>query len=88
MTDFEFARELLFAGQDRSIFGSEELIVFAKYGVADNGFIFIRAEDNAEGGIVILASFEIIKHTDIHIHLADILVGEFVDLQVNEYEAL
>lgn len=88
MAGFEFAGELLFAGEDCEIFRGEELGIFVEHGVADNGFVFIGAEDDADCGIVVGSAFDVIEHADIHVHLADVLVAELVDLEVDQHEAL
>lgn len=88
MAAFEFGGKLFLAGEDKSAFGSEELLTFAENGVADEGLILIGAQDDAERGIVVRATLQVVKHADIHVHLADVFVGEFFRLQINEDEAL
>ena len=71
----------------QSVFSGEELPTFLEDGVAGDGFIFCRAEDEADGGIVALDFEEVFVEADIAVHLADVLVGELADFEVDEDEA-
>jgi hypothetical protein len=57
-------------------------------GVADDGVILVSAEDDSHGGAVIGAAPLVVVEAHIHVHLADVLVGEFAGLEVKEDEAL
>ena len=59
-----------------------------KYGVFGDVLIRIRTKHKSKRWIVIVSFFEIIIHTDIHIHLSNILMGDFCRFQVNQYKAL
>jgi hypothetical protein len=70
------------------VFGGEQLLVFLQYRIADNGFVFVFAQDNADGGVVVFTPFEVIKHAHIHIHLADVLMAQFAGFQVDDDKTL
>lgn len=42
----------------------------------DDGFVFVGTEDDADGGVVIVAALEVIEHADIHVDLPNVLVAE------------
>ena len=56
--------------------------------VAHDCFIFVSTKNNAQGGIVVLASFEVIEQAHIHIHLPDILMRKLLCFQVDQNETL
>ena len=84
---FEFVAEFLLAGEDQAVFGGEELLALAEHGVADEGVVLVGAEDDAEGGVVVRAAFEVIEQADIHVHLADVGVGELAGFEIEQDEA-
>jgi len=55
--------------------------------VADDGVVLVGAEDDADGGAVVRPAPQVVVEADIHIHLADVLVCEFLCLEVEEHEA-
>jgi len=65
-TAFEFGDEFGLGGEDGAVFGGEELFAAFEDGVLDDGFVLIGAEDQADGGIVVGAAFEVVKHADVH----------------------
>ena len=71
----------------QSVFSGEELPTFLEDGVAGDGFIFLGAENEADGGVVALDFEEVFVEADIAVHLADVLVGELADFEVDEDEA-
>ena len=71
----------------QSVFSGEELPTFLQHGIAGDGFIFFGAEDEADGGVVALDFEEVFVEADIAVHLADVLVGELADFQIDEDEA-
>ena len=84
----EFVAEFFFAGEDEAVFGGEELLAFAEDGVADDGVVFVGTEDDAEGGVVVWGALEVVEEADLHVHLADVSVGELLGFEINEDEAL
>lgn len=56
-------------------------------GILDDGFVLIGAEDETDGGIVVGAALEVVEHSHIHVDLADVLMGEFGGLEVDDDEA-
>ena len=57
-------------------------------GIPSDVLICIRAKDNTDGWIVSFAPLHLIVHTDIHIHLAHITVGNLFGLQIDQHKAL
>jgi len=45
-------------------------------------YVFAVAENNTDGGVVVFTAFEVVKYAYIHIHLADVLMGEFAGFEV------
>ena len=84
---FEFGDEFGLGGEDGAVFGGEELFAAFEDGVLDDGFVLIGAEDEADGGIVVGAAFEVVEHADIHVDLADVLMCELGGLEVDDDEA-
>ena len=71
----------------QTVFFGEELPTFLEDGVAGYGLIFLGAEDEADGGVVAFDFEEVFVEADIAVHLADVLMGELADFQINEDEA-
>ncbi len=71
----------------QTVFSGEDLPVFLEHGIAGDGFIFLGAEDEADGGVVAFDFEEVSVEADIAVHLADVLVGELADFEVDEDEA-
>ena len=71
----------------QTVFSGEDLPVFLEHGIAGDGFIFLGAEDEAHGGVVAFDFEEVSVEADIAVHLADVLVGELADFEVDEDEA-
>ncbi len=68
--------------------GCKELFVVVKHGVPGDGLVLFGAENQPDGRIIILGDEKVIKHADIAVHLTDILMGEFGNLEVNQQVAL
>lgn len=88
MPPLQFSLKLLLTGQDKAVFRGEELLTLAQNGVTHEGFVLVGTKDDTQRKIVIFAPFEVVKHPHIHIHLADVSMGEFPDLQVDEDKTL
>ena len=71
----------------QAVFFGEELPAFLEDGVAGYGFIFLGAENEADGGVVAFDFEEVFVESDIAVHLADVLMGELADFQIDEDEA-
>jgi hypothetical protein len=84
---FQFRGQLVFGGEVQAIFSGEELSALLEDGVAGDGFIFLGAKDEANGGVVPFHFKEILVKADIAVHLPDVLVGELADFEVDEDEA-
>ena len=51
------------------------------------GFMFFLAQDDADGGVLRLGFHIAVKVVDVHLHLAQVLVRELADLEVNQHVA-
>lgn len=71
----------------QAVFSGEELSAFLQHGVACDGFIFLGAENEADGGVVAFDFEEILVEADIAVHLPDILMGELADFEVDQDKA-
>jgi len=64
------------------------LFIFLEDRILNDGLVFVRAQDDADGGVVIVAALEVVEHPDIHVDLADVLMAELAGLEVDDDEAL
>ncbi len=79
--------ELVWSRHICHILRCEKMIIIVKHGVSGDIFISILAKKNSNGRIIIFSAFKFIIHSDIHIHLSDILMLYGRSLQINQYEA-
>ena len=56
-------------------------------GKSSNVLAGFRTEQYADGRVVAFRAFQLIIHSYIHIHLSNVLMGDFGRLQVDQYEA-
>jgi len=84
---FEAGFEFLFGGQVELIFLNEKLAVHLVGGVFHEQFILVAGEDDADGRVVARGVFLGGEVAEIHIHLADVVVLNLVDFEVDEDEA-
>ena len=68
------------------VFGDEELAVHAVGGVLDQQFVLVAAEDDADGRVVAFDVFLVGEVAEIEVHLADVVVLDFSQLEVDEHE--
>jgi hypothetical protein len=64
------------------------LFVALEHGAGDDGGVLAGADDDADGGFVLGATALIVIHPHIHVHLADVLIGEFTGLEIEDDAAL
>lgn len=83
----QFPFQLLLGGEVGEILGGEDLALALRQGVFYNGVALVGAQDDADGRIVALVHqlSGVVIH--IHLHLADVLVGQLPHLQVDQHEA-
>ncbi len=77
----KFLLQFLFAGQVELVFAGVNVRVFGK-GDLDQGGVLLFAEHDADGVVFRFCSDEAVKVVDVHLHLAEILMGKFADLEV------
>jgi hypothetical protein len=53
---FDLCGKFFFGGKESAVFGCEELFVALQDRVVDDGFLFVTAEDDADGGVVVRAT--------------------------------
>ncbi len=82
--EFQLAAEFLAVGEVKLVFLDEELAVHFVSGVFDEQLIFVSGENDADGRIVTLRVFLGGKVAEIHVHLPDVVMLDFVDFQINE----
>ena len=59
-----------------------------EYGVFRDVLACLGAENQTDGGVVAFGAFEVVVHPHIHVHLPDILMGDFRGIEVNEQKSL
>lgn len=75
--------EFGFAGEVELVLGGEDVGIFGE-GEFDEGVFFAFAEDDADRRVFVGGFDEPIEVVDVHLHLAEVLVGEFVDFEVDQ----
>ena len=80
---FEAGFELFFGGEVELVFRGEDVRVF-RHGEFDEGVVFPVAKDDADGGKFVGEFYVAVEVVHIHLHLAEILMGELVALEVDE----
>lgn len=68
----------------RHKFSSEQVLVIFQYRVFYNGFVSVSTKNNADCRVIAFRLFEIVKHTAVHIHLADVLMFELPAFQIDQ----
>ena len=77
---FDFSPQLFFGRQIGQILRHEQVVVIVKNGVSRNVLAGFATQQNADRGVVALFAFKFILHSNIHINLADILMGDCAHL--------
>ena len=83
----QLSLQFLRVGEVQLVLGDEKLVGDAAEGVFHQYFVFVGAEDDADGvGVAfhVLLSAEVVE---VHVHLADVLVLHFAGFQVEQHEA-
>lgn len=83
-SQLQLSLKLFLGRQIKHVFGREEALAFVQHGISGDGFVFLCAENKTNGRIVPLCEVFVIEHPDIAVHLADILMRQFADLEVNQ----
>lgn len=86
-SEFEFAAEFFAIGKIELVFLDEELAIHFIGGVFDKQFVFVAGEDDTDGRVVAFAVFLGGEVAEVEIHLADVVVLDFLELQIDEDEA-
>lgn len=53
-------------------------------GVFHDGVVFVGAQDEAEGGVVVGSAALLVVVVDVELELAEVTVGEFADFEIDE----
>lgn len=76
----KFGTKFFFGRQDKFVFRGKKLFMSVQHRVANHGLVLARAENDANGGIILRTAPQIIIHAHVHIHLANVLMGEVIGL--------
>lgn len=66
----------------------QKLLIAMQDGVFSNILVRIGAKDDADGRVITLAALQFVIHTNIHIHLTYVLMGNFAGFQIHQHKAL
>ena len=65
----------------------QKLLTAVHYRIPCNILIGLGAQNDPERGVVALAPFQLIKHSDIHIHLSYVLMSYLSCFKIYQYKA-
>ena len=83
-----FRAQLFFAWKAKLVLRCKQLLVIVQDRVLGDCFARLGTQNNAQRWVVILPSLQIVVHAHIHVHLANVLVGNLACFEVNQYETL
>ena len=81
---FDLSPQLFFGRQVSQILRHEQMVVIMQDRVSRDVLAGFATQQNADCGVVTLFAFKFIVHPNIHINLADILMGDRAHLQINQ----
>lgn len=76
----ELGSQFLFGRKKEFVSAGEDLLVLMQNGIAHNRSILAGAENNPDGGVVVRRSFQFVRHTNVHVHLPNVLMGKLSGL--------
>ena len=85
---FNLRTQFFFRGQVQLVFAGKKLLIAMQDGVFSNILVRIGAKDDADGRVIALAALQFVIHSDIHIHLTHVLMGDFAGFQIHQHKAL
>ena len=85
---FNLRAQFFFRGQVQLVFAGKKLLIAMQDGVFSNILVRIGAKDDADGRVITLAALQFVIHTNIHIHLTYVLMGNFAGFQIHQHKAL
>ena len=59
-----------------------------EHGVADDGMVFLGAENDTHGRAIVRTASLVVIKTHIHVHLANVFMRQFASLEIKENKAL
>lgn len=83
---FNLRAQFFFRGQVQLVFAGKKLLVAVEDGILCNILIRVGAEDDADGWVIALAALQFVIHTNIHIHLTYVLMGNFAGFQIHQHK--
>ena len=86
-SEFEFAAEFFAVGKIELVFLDEELAIHLIGRVFDKQLVFVAGEDDADGWVVAFGVFLGGEVAEVEIHLADVVVLDFLEFQIDKDEA-
>lgn len=85
---FNLRAQFFLRGQVQLVFAGKKLLIAVENGILGNILIRVGAKDDADCWVIALAALQFIVHTDIHIHLPYVLMGNFAGFQIDQHKAL
>ena len=83
----DFCTQFFFRGQVQLVFAGKKLLVAVEDRIFGNVLVRIGAKDDANSRVIALAALQFIIHTDVHIHLPYVLMGDFAGFQIHQHKA-
>lgn len=84
---FNLRAQFFLRGQVQLILAGEKLLVAVEDGILGNVLVRVGAKDDADGRVIAFAALQFIVHTNIHIHLSYVLMGDFAGFQIHQHKA-
>jgi hypothetical protein len=83
----QLAAEFFAVGEVELVLLDKELAIHLVGGVFDKEFVFVSGEDDAHRGVIALGVLLGGEIAEIQVHLADVVVFDIVDLEIDKNEA-
>ena len=83
----DFCTQFFFRGQVQLVLASKKLLIAVEDGILCNILVRVGAKDDTDGRAIPLAALQFIIHTDVHIHLPYVLMGDFAGFQIHQHKA-
>jgi hypothetical protein len=65
-------------------FRDKQFVIHSRKCILDKGLVFLRAEQDPDRGIIAVGHFILLEPVDVRIQLAEIFMGETVNLQLDQ----
>jgi hypothetical protein len=81
---FDLKAQLLFRRQAEHVLGGEDLPAVVQNRIARHRFVPFRAENQADGRVIVRRDEQSVVHPHIAVHLTDIRMGQLAHFEVNQ----